>query len=460
MHRRLRRALAPLFPTAPAPTIRPAVRVAGFAAAWLACILVLLDRVAAPGALSTIWAEDGVVFSRDAILQGPAAVLQAHAGYLQVLPRVLAAVAVVDPGRLAELLALLATGTAAALTLLVFAASRAHLPSPVVRAALVAAVVLLPVARVEVLANVANVQWYGLFACWWLLLWRPATRGGRLAVAAVVLLLVTSVPLALLLWPLALLRLAALRWREQAVLVAMAVGTVCQLLAVAQGGRPVSPIRPSAADLGASWLVRVVLGLLGVQPTGSVFHRFGWLAVCVTVVLVAAAAALTAPCRSLLALSVAATVTSLLLLAGAQTFSWIPELRPHRGVALALFLAGRYTVAPLLLMIVVVLAAGQALVLRDRPSPAGTRLPLARLAARAAPVVALVLAIGIGCAADYRVRADRSTGSTWPQSLGRARAVCARHPALPAIDLPQTPTGWSFTLPCAFFRPAGDGYAG
>lgn len=465
--RRVRRELLPLFPSSAQTQTSARARgwaVAGYGAGWLLLTALLLARVAPPGATHTIWAEDGAIFSREAIVDGPSALLGDYAGYLQILPRLLAAVAVRDPEHLAGRLAVLSATTAAGLALAVFATSRAHLPSRAVRSALALSVVLLPVTRVEVLANAANVQWYALFCCWWLLLFRPSTRLGHVALAGLVLLLVTSAPLTLLLWPLAAARLLALARREQAVVLAMAVGTALQLLVVAQGTRPPSTVRPGAGDLASSWLVRACLGLLGVTPASGAVRTLGWAAVALATLVVLGCAVVAARDAGRARLAVVALLSSALLLSGALGFQWTPGLRPTRE-DLHLLVGGRYSVAPVLLVVVIVAAAAQTLLsrrARARPAERRGEPGRARLVsgALALPVVAALVALVVGFVADFRVPGARSTGYTWDQSLGRASAVCARYPALVEIDLPITPSGWTFDLPCDYFRASGRDHRG
>jgi hypothetical protein len=84
---------------------------------------------------------------------------------------------------------------------LVFHMARGLIASPALRALLVASMVLLPVAVVEMLDNLVNLPWWIFFAAFWALLWRPSGPGGRAVAALVCLLAAASEPLVGLLMP-------------------------------------------------------------------------------------------------------------------------------------------------------------------------------------------------------------------------------------------------------------------
>ena len=162
----------------PTPALTPWRRLAHFAAQpplWLtlaACAAVLATR--RPEAFSNpqFWAEDSVVFFKDAYLRGAAALFEPYAGYHLAIPRLSAAAAMAFDPRWAP--ALFATVTLVG-TLYVAArtqSARCPLPS---HAGCALAVVLVPDAY-EVLLNVTNLQWFIAGALVLLLISTDATR--------------------------------------------------------------------------------------------------------------------------------------------------------------------------------------------------------------------------------------------------------------------------------------------
>ncbi len=142
------------------------------------------------GITSRVWAEDGTVFLSAAYRTSFfSALATPYAGYLQVVPRSLAALTTAFPVRdAAWVLAASAAAARASISLFVFRASSGHLRSTWVRAMLASAVVLLPVGGLEVLDNIANLHWFFTFAAFWAVLWRPS-RWWECALAAVVVVL-------------------------------------------------------------------------------------------------------------------------------------------------------------------------------------------------------------------------------------------------------------------------------
>jgi hypothetical protein len=216
------------------------------------------------GITSRVWAEDGTVFL-SAAYRTPYFLALAHpyAGYLQVLPRSLAALTTAFPLRdAAWVLAASAAAARVAVSLFVFRASSGHLRSTLVRAMLASAVVLLPVGGLEVLDNIANLHWFFTFAAFWAVLWRPARRWECVLAAAMLMVAVDSDPLTALLLPLVVLRAISLRrWRDQIVTGCFAAAGVVQTWAVLSGTRPAHETF-SASTIARLFGVRVLVGAL------------------------------------------------------------------------------------------------------------------------------------------------------------------------------------------------------
>jgi hypothetical protein len=126
--------------------------------------MVLLLRIAGRSPLTTIWAEDRTVFLVQA-LASPRHLFASYAGYLQLLPRLIAQLVSFLPLRDASA-AFAITGAviASAVALFVFHASAGHIRSVWLRGLLAAAVLLLPVAPLEIADSGVNSPWYLLFA--------------------------------------------------------------------------------------------------------------------------------------------------------------------------------------------------------------------------------------------------------------------------------------------------------
>jgi hypothetical protein len=215
-------------------------------------VLVMLVRVAGNPvpAWDTIYGEDLSVFLVQA-LQRPWPVLVPYAGYVQLVPRLIAQFVVYLPLRDAAAGfaiggALVTTGCA----LFIFHASAGHVRSAVLRVVLALAVVLLPVAPLEIADSGVNTPWYLLFALFWAVLWRPRTRAGMAGAAAVGFFTAASTTMSVVFAPLLLARVIAFpRLREQAVTAGWAAGCLLQLPFVvinlasihSRAGHPASP---------------------------------------------------------------------------------------------------------------------------------------------------------------------------------------------------------------------------
>jgi hypothetical protein len=408
----------------------------------------VLARQRGVPALDSLWAEDGAIFLQAALERPFAAnLVTPYAGYLNLVPRLLAEIAALVPLRLAApLLSGSAALALAALAALVFRASRAHVRSAGIRAFLAAAMLLLPAAGLESLSCLANLHWQLVFASVWMLLWVPERAGQRAVACGVLLAATLSDPFGALLLPLALARLLTLGpGREQAVSAACAVGVALQLAAILANPEPRELALPAAPlDLAGAW-ARDVL-----EPAAFGLAPGEWLR---------AAAGPFVP--ALLALALAAALTTPVLrrraspkgaLRAAGERSSEPGERSVVLVLLVLHLvlfaapvalkgksSPRYAVAPTLLLLC---ALGFA---TDRGgSPAARRG--ARLAAALAASAWLV---------DFAPPNRRVAGPSWRAELARAAASCADTRAGEArlrvspLPAPSSPRAWEVRVPCA-----------
>lgn len=397
-----------------------AVSAAQFIGAVAALTALGLARIlVAAGSLDRVWAEDGQVFLSGALRMGfPRAVGASYDRYLLVLPRLLSQGVAVLPIRLAgSAFSVIATSSVALLAVFVYAASSRLVASRSVRCGLALAMVLLPVARVEVVGDLANLQWALLLATFWALVMvddRPALRRSGIALAALSAL---SCPIALVYVPLAAGQLARSRnRRERRIPLSFLAGCAVQVVVLV-----------SAASQRT-----MTHGLH--DPFQVASHYLGWVG----------AASIVWP-DALVPQAGTALLGGLLLvavLAGVAT----QRSRARRGLALLalgysvatfaapVFLSGtttRYAYAPALLLLSAI-----AVLLPER---------------RALPTVAVAVLVGLWMvsfpAASYRV-----SGPTWSESVRHAAATCSA--AKTSVRIPVSPNSgrkpWGYAeIPCS-----------
>jgi hypothetical protein len=411
--------------------------------------VVLLLRIAVRSPLTTIWAEDRTVFLAQA-LASPRHLFASYAGYLELLPRIIAQLVSFLPlPDAAAAFAVSGAVIASAVALFVFHASEGHVRSAWLRGLLAAAVLLLPVAPLEIADSGVNTPWYLLFALFWAALWRPRTRGAMALAAAVAFLAGASTPLALALAPLLILRIAALRRiREHAVTAGLAAGLLLQLPVI--GAAHNSRMDKQASPHGVfGFVVRdVVLPALG-------WHLDWWLqdavgkygaTLLVGCVLAAVfcAIAITQPARVRL-VAAAALGCGFLLAAAAATLSpWVTvepiQFRAEPG--------SRYTTLPIFLMEAAVIVAVDNLVRRARErarldeqaAPFGVSpwTGWARARGATAAVAVLVVVLSFAWVTDFRSDNGRAGGSLWAPVAASWLAYCQRNPdgaiRMPSVD--------------------------
>jgi hypothetical protein len=416
-----------------------AVRVALSAITLVAGAVVLLLRIAGRSPLTTIWAEDRTVFLEQA-LASPRNLFASYAGYLQLLPRLIAEfVSFLPLPDASAAFALSGAVIASAVALFVFHASAGHIRSRWLRGLLAAAVLLLPVAPLEIADSGVNTPWYLLFALFWAALWRPRGRGGLVLAAAIAFLAGASTPLALALAPLLIVRIAALRRvREHAVTAGLVAGLLLQVPViyaahnsrVDQLSSPGGVLRFVAHD--------VVLPALGWHLDwwlqSAVGRDGATLLVGVVLATVFAAIAATQPARVRLVAAVALGCGFLLAAAAATLSQWVTTDSIHFHIEPG----ARYTTLPIFLMEAAVIVAVDNVVrrARDRSRPddqaaafgvtPGTGWTRARGATAA--VTALVVVLSFGWVTDFRSGNGRAGGTPWAPIAARWLADCQRNP--------------------------------
>lgn len=432
-----------LFPLAPDGAAARIAVPAGLVAVALGTLVSLLRQRGVP-ATTSVWAEDASVFLDQALRAGPLdAMLRAYSGYLHLVPRLAAEVATVAPLGFAPIVfALTGAAAAAASGVAVFVATAGHLRSRWLRAALGAAVVVLPAAAYETLNSAALAQWHLAAAAMWVALWRPRRLAGAIGSAAWLAVTAASSPLAFVLAPVLLLRVVLLRsWRDR--LPVLAWGTVCAAQVVAALAQPSpTPAEGGALDLARAYLARVVVpAVLGVELADRAR------------LLVGPAAAVAATGVVLVGLAVAVGPRALhrgtglwLTAASVVTFS---AGAFSRGVAAAMApladgsvptSASRFAVVPTLLLLGV-LALGL-----DRLCQ---RLPAA---AAVTVLVCSGLLATVVVAADLRPTTDRSPGPRWSHELVEARARCRTGAVAAELDASPVTSDFAVEVACDRLR--------
>ena len=191
---------------------------------------VLLLRYGAISSWDSVYAEDQGVFLVDALAH-PWHLLTPYGGYEELMPRLIGQLVSYLPlWDVAVAYALTGATIAALCALFTYHAMEGWISSPWLRALVGAALVLLPLAPIEIADNGVNTPWYTLVALFFGFLWRPRGWAGMTAVALIAFASSSSEILAVIYAPLALLRLVALpRWREQAVTAGWLAGLLVQV---------------------------------------------------------------------------------------------------------------------------------------------------------------------------------------------------------------------------------------
>jgi hypothetical protein len=218
-------------------------------------------------AWDSIYAEDLRVFLVQA-LRHPWHLLVPNAGYIELVPRLIAQFAAYLPTRdFAPAFAVTGALVAALCALFIYCASAGHVRSPALRFAVALAVLLLPVAPLEIADSGVDSPLYLLFALFWAALWRPGTRSGLAGAAAVGFFTAASTMLSVVFAPLLLARAIALpRRREHAVTAGWAAGCLLQVpfvLGNLAGGRSRAGHLASPGGVLAFYGHDVVLPALG-----------------------------------------------------------------------------------------------------------------------------------------------------------------------------------------------------
>lgn len=445
--RRVREALGVLFPEAPQPQPAPesepgyadAARSGGRRAVYVAiqvaavCIgtVVLLLRIAGVPAWDSVYAEDQGEWLVDALAH-PWHLLVPFAGYEQFVPRLIGQLVSYLPlVDVAVAYALAGAGIAALCALFIYHAMDGWIRSPWLRALVGAALILLPLAPIEIADSAVGSPWYVLAALFFGLLWRPKSWAGMTAAALVAFAAASSEILAVIYAPLVLLRVIALpRWREQAVTAGWLAGMLMQALVVAESYAQhtqrlhhlVSPVRAvrfylrNVALRAFGWRVSVRLtDIAGINGATVI--------VCAVLVAVFGWALVTGSRQVRVFVAVALIMGFVEAVFAATVVTYVSgqtDLYNYEG-------GSRYSTMPIMAMTAAAVVAVDAYLRRQVMAEGGDRIPLVRRSPRAViAVVALVGVLALGWLSDYRYVTERTSPpwGHWKPTAERMLTAC------------------------------------
>jgi hypothetical protein len=392
----------------------------------------LLLRVPRIPAWDSVYGEDNGEFLVGA-LQHPWHLLVPYAGYEQLGPRLIGQL-IASFLPLAEASAGYAVAGAligSASALFVYHASEGYIGSRWLRAMLAAAMVLLPLAPLDIIDSGVDSPWYTMAALLFAVLWRPRSWPGLLAAALIAFYAMSSEIVGFIYAPLLLARLAALpRWREQAVSAGWLAGLLVQVpVVVVSYSRGAQRLRSGhlshPGQAVAFYFHNVVLRALGWKLSLHLMEAAGYngATVIVGVILAAGIAwAMAVGGRQVRAFAVVALAIGFIqAVFTAEVTSYV-----NLEVPTWTFLpAARYSTVPVLGIDAILILGVDACLRRHGP---------ARLAIRIQPRTLLAVAIlacvlGFGWATDFRYVTGRTSTGHWRVTAQRWLRECRKSPA-------------------------------
>lgn len=400
------------------PTLEGVPRIALLGALVAAGFLIALARTPMHS-WNVLWAEDGAVFIPDALVGSALVIFEPYAGYMHLVPRMGAMFAALFPLQIVPL----AVTIAAALVISLAAAAgfvflETRIRSIPLRLAAWFAMLALPIMGAEAANNLANLHWYLMIAAFCAVVIRARSNAVTVLQCVVVVAAVMSDPLTLLLLP-----VIAFRWwllparRDRSLVVAFVTAGVIQLIVVLAGaiggeGRPAPTGFPTPGDLLDFYSYRVVLtavvGLTRAQALGETGPLvLPGLATAAAAAVLVAMAYRDVDRRVVIA---AFGAGSILFAAIVYSLQWT-MLEP--GGARSLYAGDRYAVVPTALLIIALVLAADAFAAHRR-----------RRLARRLIGVAVLIAITIPVAMDYRSANYREGAPPWDMALQEAAVLC------------------------------------
>jgi hypothetical protein len=412
-------------------------------AAVLTGVVAMLGRVRGIPAWDGMYAEDYSVFLPGALAH-PWHLLVPDGGYIELGPRLIAQFAACLPLRdAAAAFAVIGALIACLCALFIFHASAGFIRSAWLRGLLALAVVLLPVAPIEIPDSGVGSPWYLMMALFFAAAWRPGTRTGMAVAAVIGFMTASSEVLAVVLVPVLLARVIALpRVREHAVTLGWLAGCLLQLPWVLQGlgasGSRVSRLA-TFGQVNAFYGHDVVLPALGWHLSWqlrSLAGRNGAMLIAGAFLAVVFAYALITQGRQVRVFLVAALVTGYLETVVAGTLSWwVPIL----AVTFSFEPGSRYCDLPILLIDAALILTADSFLRRTaiRPRAVGA-------------VVALVAVLCAGWIPDYRYWGNRSNVTNWPVTSAQWLRDCESSQT--GVIRVTTGADVYYELPCSNLR--------
>jgi hypothetical protein len=400
--------------------------------------IALLLRIPGLPAWKGMYAEDYWLFFPQA-LENPWHLLTPDGGYIEFVPRVIASLVTYLPlADAAAAFAIIGALIAAGCALFIFHASAGFIKSGWLRGLLAAAVVLLPVAPLEIPDSGVGAPWYLLIALFWAMLWRPRSNGGKALAAVIGFLTAASTILSIVLLPLLLVRVFVLRrFRDHWVTAGWVVGLLVQAPFVIQGitgGNSRASKRAPFHQVVAFYGHDVILPALGWHVSwwlkNSVGPDYGMIIIGGLLAIIFLAAFITQG-RLVRVFIVTALATGFLETVVAGTLTWWVAGKP---VLMGFEPGSRYTDLPILLIDAALIISVDSLV---------RRTPVPWRAATA--VTALVALLGAGWVTDFREVGNRSNAYNWATYSSSWLRACEKS-TTGTIDV--TTAGDRYLLPC------------
>ena len=469
--RRVRAALVVLFPetlergmpqpqTGHAGAARSAGRRAVYVAIQVAAVcigtVVLLLRIAGIPAWDSVYAEDQGVWLFDALAH-PWRLLVPFGGYEELVPRLVGQLVSYLPlADVAVPFALAGAGIAALCALFIYHAMDGWIRSPWLRALVGAALILLPLAPIEIADTTVGCPWYAMAALFFALLWRPRNWAGMTAAALVAFAAASSEILALVYLPLVLLRVVALpRWREHAVTAGWLAGLLVQV--------------PVVLESYAQRTQRLGRSAKPVRALGFYFHNvalraFGWRGSVRLVEIAGLNGATIIACALLAAVFGWALVTGSrrvrVFVAVALIMGFVQTVVAATVVPYVIvqhyfpnFEGGsRYSTMPIMALTAAAAVAVDAYLRRRAGAEGIDGIPLLRRSPRAlAAVTALACALAFSWLADYRYATERNSPWDYWQPVAQRMLTACEHSTSGHIRTWTWGNG-TITIPCSRLR--------
>jgi hypothetical protein len=376
---------------------------------------------------SLYWDDYGTFFLLE--LEHPWHVFAPMHGYAQLVDHLIGQLATSVPFMWVPLV-MAGSGSliAAACGLVVFHATAGHVRSVTLRVLLGLAVVLSPVAPLEIVASTLGAPWYMLLALFWVMLWRPRTRTGKATAALLAFSAASSTTITVLFAPLLALRLVALRRpREHAVTAGWLAGCLVQLPVV------ISQYRHGESPLHTSGGIRTSISFYAhdvILPSLG-WHLSWWLqsfagrdgaTVIVAVILTVffAAVLITSPASRV--------ILPTMFVASFVFPVFSTHLEPYSSVSPPVSISyepgARFTALPVFLIEAAIIVGLDCLLLQRgrHPVPGPAAVRALRVPWTAVAAMGLIAVLAVSCVVDFRyLDTNRATYTTAEWQLVQTR---------------------------------------